>query len=98
MNKIKVGGLSDVISVRKWTSEKFGSWVCLTTKDYKGRNDIDVYVHNLPVAVEEGDIIRVERILSVSAGYAVNGSTGDWENKVSVNADISVVCKTENNK
>ena len=89
MNKLRSGEVYTAVKSRKGQS-RMGNWELLLTTDERGKNDIAIFVRNLPSTVNEGDTFRIDRILSVSNGFR-KGEDDKWQPAIAIDADVTVV-------
>lgn len=94
MNKLKSGEVYTAVSSKSGRS-RMGDWELLLTKDERGRNDIAIFVQNLPSTVSEGDTFRIDRIHSVSSGFR-KGENDKWQPAITIDADVTVVERAVN--
>lgn len=89
MNKLKSGEVYTAVRQKSGTT-RVGNWELLVTRDANGKNEIAVFVRNVPSTVREGDSFRIDRIHSVSSGFRKD-TEDRWYPAIAVDADVSVV-------
>ena len=89
MNKLQSGEVYTAVKAKSGKS-RMGNWELLLTMDANGKNDIAIFVRNIPSTVNEGDTFRINKILSVSNGFR-KGEEDKWTQAIAIDAEVSVV-------
>lgn len=89
MNKLQTGESYTAVKAESGKS-RIRDWEMLLTKDANGKNDIAIFVHNIPSHINEGDTFRINKILSVSNGFR-KGEEDKWTQAIAIDAEITKV-------
>lgn len=89
MNKLQTGENYTAVKAESGKS-RIRDWEMLLTRDANGKNNIAIFVKNIPSHINEGDTFRLDKIISVSLGFR-KGEGDKWEQAIAIDAEVTKV-------